>query len=116
MKVLSAHNNQNTKHTEQRKTAVAHAFNSSAQEAQESRSLSWRPAWSTEQVPEQPGLFRKTLSQKTKQTNKNPRQQINKQTKQKILKAKTKDKPAHEGSPIRIITDFSMETLKSRRT
>ena len=34
-------------------------------------SLSLRPAWSTEQVPEQPGLLRETLSQnKIKNKNK----------------------------------------------
>jgi hypothetical protein len=32
--------------------------------------MSSRPAWSTEQVPGQPGLLRETLSRKTNQTNK----------------------------------------------
>ena len=50
---------------------IAHAFNSSAQEAEAGGSLRSRPAWSTEQVPVQPGLCRETLTQnKTKQTNK----------------------------------------------
>jgi hypothetical protein len=33
-------------------------------EAEAGRSLSWRPAWSTEKVPGQPGLHRETLSPK----------------------------------------------------
>ena len=47
---------------------VSHAFNPSAWEAKAGRSLSSRPAWSTELVPGQPGLQRekKHLSQKTK--------------------------------------------------
>jgi hypothetical protein len=50
---------------------VAHAFNPSTWEAEAGGFLSSRPAWSTEWVPEQPGLYRETLSQKTnKQTNK----------------------------------------------
>jgi hypothetical protein len=50
---------------------VAHAFNPSTWEAEAGRFLSSRPAWSTEWVPGQPGLYRETLSQKkTKQTNK----------------------------------------------
>jgi hypothetical protein len=45
---------------------VAHAFNSSTQEAEAGRSLSSRPTWSTQRVPDQPGLYRETLSQKAK--------------------------------------------------
>jgi hypothetical protein len=41
---------------------VAHNFNPSTQEAKTGRSLSLMPAWSTEQVPGQPGLHRETLS------------------------------------------------------
>lgn len=37
--------------------------NSSTWEAEAGRSLSLRPAWSTEQVPEQAGLPKETLSQ-----------------------------------------------------
>jgi hypothetical protein len=36
--------------------------------------------------------------------------------KQRILKsAKEKDQITHKGRPIRIISDFSMQTLKARR-
>jgi hypothetical protein len=44
---------------------VAHAFNPSTQEAEAGGFLSSRPAWSTEKVPGQPGLYRETLSRKT---------------------------------------------------
>ena len=37
-------------------------FNPSAQEAEAGGSLSSRPAWSTKQVPGQPGLHREMLS------------------------------------------------------
>jgi hypothetical protein len=60
---------------------VVHAFNPSIWEAEAGRFLSSRPAWSTEWVPGQPGLYRKTLSQKTKE---------NKSTTTKSLKIKTK--------------------------
>jgi hypothetical protein len=46
---------------------VAHAFNPSIWEAEAGGFLSSRPAWSTEWVPGQPGLYRETLSRKTKQ-------------------------------------------------
>ena len=48
-------------------TVVTHAFDPSTWEAEVGRFLSSRPAWSTEWVPWQPGLYRETLSQK--QTN-----------------------------------------------
>jgi len=57
---------------------VAHAFNPSTWEAEADGFLSSRPAWSTEGVPGQPGLYRETLSQKNKTKQ-------NKQTKQKII-------------------------------
>jgi hypothetical protein len=41
---------------------VAHAFNPSTWEAEAGGSLSWWPAGATEQVLEQPGLYRETLS------------------------------------------------------
>jgi hypothetical protein len=41
---------------------VAHAFDPSTWEAESGGFLSSRPAWSTEQVPGQPGLHRETLS------------------------------------------------------
>ena len=46
---------------------VAHACNSSTWEAEAGRFPSSRPAWSTEWVPGQTGLHRKTLFRKTKQ-------------------------------------------------
>jgi hypothetical protein len=49
---------------------VAHTFNSSTREAEAGWFLSSRTAWSTKWVPGQPGLYRKTLSRKTKQNNK----------------------------------------------
>jgi hypothetical protein len=39
-------------------------FSPSTREADVGTSLSLRPAWSAEQVPGQPGPYRKTLSQK----------------------------------------------------
>jgi hypothetical protein len=65
---------------------VAHAFNPSTGEAEAGRFLSSRPAWSTEWVPGQPGLYRETLSQ-NKQTNK----QTNKQKEFKWLPIETQD-------------------------
>jgi hypothetical protein len=53
---------------------VAHTYNPSTWEAEAGRFLSSKPAWSTEQVPGQPGLHRETLSQKTKNQNKNKKQ------------------------------------------
>ena len=47
-----------------------HVFNSSTREAEAGGSLNLRQAWTTERVPEQPELYRETLSQK----------KINKQT------------------------------------
>jgi hypothetical protein len=45
---------------------VVHTFSPGTWEAEAGGFLSWRPAWSTEWVPGQPGLYRETLSQKTK--------------------------------------------------
>jgi hypothetical protein len=45
-------------------------LNPSTWEAEAGGFLSSRPAWSTEWVPEQPGLHRETLSQKPKNQNK----------------------------------------------
>jgi hypothetical protein len=45
---------------------VAHAFNPSTQEAEAGEFLSSRPAWYTKWVPGQPGLYKETLSRKTK--------------------------------------------------
>jgi hypothetical protein len=49
---------------------VAHAFNPGTRDREAGSFLSSRPAWSTKWVPGQPGLYRETLSWKTKQTNK----------------------------------------------
>jgi hypothetical protein len=59
------------KHTGFCRAMVTPTFNSSTREAEASRFLSSRPAWSTKWVSGQPQLHRETLSQKTnKQTNK----------------------------------------------
>jgi hypothetical protein len=49
---------------------VVHSFNPSTQEAEAGGFLSSRPAWSTELVPGQPGLYKETLSQKPTTTKK----------------------------------------------
>jgi hypothetical protein len=56
--------------TYSRWAVVAHAFNPSTWEAEAGGFLSSRPAWSTEWVPGQPGLYRETLSRKTKKKKK----------------------------------------------
>ena len=66
---------------------VVHTFNPSTWEAEAGWFLSSRPAWSTEWVPGQPGLYRETLSQKTKTK---PQNQKAKQNKTKKQKNKTK--------------------------
>jgi hypothetical protein len=48
-----------------------HAFNPSTWEAEAGGFLSSRPAWSTEWVPRQPGLYRETLSKKKKKKENN---------------------------------------------
>jgi hypothetical protein len=58
---------------------VAYAFNPSTREAEAGGFLSSRPAWSTEWVPGQPGLYRETLSRKkTKKQKQKPKEQTNK--------------------------------------
>ena len=54
----------------QQVSVVAHPFNLSTQETEPGRSLSSRSAWTTEQVPGQPGLHKETLSQEQNKTNK----------------------------------------------
>jgi hypothetical protein len=49
---------------------VAHTFNPSTQEAEAGGFLSSRPAWSKKWVLQQPGLYRETLSRKTKKKKK----------------------------------------------
>ena len=53
-----------------RSQAVVYTFNPSTWEAEAGGFLSSRPAWSTECVPGQPGLYRETLSRKTKKKKK----------------------------------------------
>jgi len=48
-------------------TLGPHTFNLSNWEAEAGRFLSLRPTWSTEQIPQDPELHRKTLSLKTEQ-------------------------------------------------
>ena len=63
---------------------VAYTFNPSTQEAEAGGFLSSRPAWSTEWVPGQPGLYRETLSRnKTKQNKTKQTKQKQKANKQK---------------------------------
>jgi hypothetical protein len=45
---------------------VVYVFDPSTQEVRAGGSVRLRLAWSTEKVPEQPGLHRETLSRKTK--------------------------------------------------
>jgi hypothetical protein len=52
------------------KAVVAHAFSSSTWEAEAGRFLSSRPAWSTEWVPGQPGLYEKPYLKKPKKKKK----------------------------------------------
>jgi hypothetical protein len=54
---------------------VADAFNPSTQEAEAGEFLSSRPAWSTEWVPGQPGLHRKTLSWRKKKRRRKSKKQ-----------------------------------------
>jgi hypothetical protein len=66
---------------------LAHTFNPSTREAEASGFLSLRPAWSTEQVPAQPGTIqRNPVSKKPKPK---PTNQSNKQTKKNPKKQKT---------------------------
>jgi hypothetical protein len=64
---------------------VAHAFNLSTLEAEAGRFLSSRPAWSIKWVLGQSGLYRETLSQKTKGKQKEKNLKGQKQTKEKNL-------------------------------
>jgi hypothetical protein len=55
---------------------MVHAFNLSTREAEAGGFLSSRPAWSTEWVPGQPGLYREILS-RTPPPKKKPNQPTN---------------------------------------
>jgi len=62
-----------------------HTFNPSTGEAQAGGFLSSRPFWFTNLVPGQPGLYRETLSKKTKKKNKKKRKNKTKQNKKKTV-------------------------------
>jgi hypothetical protein len=68
---------------------VAHAFNPSTQEAEAGEFMSSRPTWSTEWVSGQPGLYRETLSQKTKTKQNNNNNKQNQKQKNKKQTKKT---------------------------
>jgi hypothetical protein len=59
---------------------VAHTINPSTWDAESGRFLSSRAAWSTEQVPGQPGLHRETCIRKKKPVSKKTKTNKNKQT------------------------------------
>jgi hypothetical protein len=59
-------NHEAVKNSQTSRAAVTHAFNPSTREAEAGGFLSSRPVWSTKWVPGQPGLYRETLSRKTK--------------------------------------------------
>jgi hypothetical protein len=63
-----------------RRTVVAHAFNPSTWEVEAGRFLSSRPGWSTEWVPGQPGLYRKTPVSKNQKTKTKTKTKERKQT------------------------------------
>jgi hypothetical protein len=64
---------------------VVHAFNSSTWEAETGRSLSSRPAWFTDRVLGQPGLYKRNpvLIKQTNKSNHHHQKQTNKQTNKK---------------------------------
>ena len=59
---------------------VGHAFNPRTREAKVGGFLSSRPAWSTKWVPVQPGLYRETLSWKTKKKERDRQTDTDRQT------------------------------------
>jgi hypothetical protein len=63
---------------------VEHTFVTSTQEAEAGGFLSWRPAWSTELVPVQPGIHRKTLSQKRKKKRRRKRRRRRRRRRRKL--------------------------------
>jgi hypothetical protein len=82
---------------------VVHGFNPSTQEAEAGRFLSSRPAWSTKWVPGQPGLYRETLSRKTKQSSNQPTNQPNKQTNKKEIVKMGGCSPASNGGHVYLV-------------
>jgi hypothetical protein len=67
-------------------------FKPSIWAAGEDGSLNSRSAWSAEQIPGQPTLHKKTLSQKTTKKNKQTQNKNKTKTKTKTKKQKTKNK------------------------
>ena len=68
---------------------VSHTFSPRTHEAEAGGFLRSRPAWSTEWVPGQPGLYIETLSQKKNQPTKNPKNKKHKYFRHIYLKEKT---------------------------
>jgi hypothetical protein len=78
--------------------AVAQAFIPSTWEAEAGGFLSSRSAWSMEWVPEQPGVYRETLSQKKKKKKKKKRKEKKKEKKKKE-KQKQTNKQTNKQNP-----------------
>jgi hypothetical protein len=72
---------------------VAHVFNPSTREPEAGGFLSLRPAWSTERVPGQQGLYRKTLSRKKRKEKKRKK----KRKKEKEKKRNQREREIREG-------------------
>ena len=71
---------------------AVHAFSPSTLEAEEGGFLNLRPAWPTKWVPGQPGLYRETLSRKTKTKTKQNKKQKKKKKKEKKKNISTEKK------------------------
>jgi hypothetical protein len=72
---------------------VVHTFNPSTLEAETEagRFLSSRPAWSTELVPGQPGLYRETLSQKREEKRREEKRREEKRREEKRREEKRRE-------------------------
>jgi hypothetical protein len=116
---------------------AVYAFNPNAREAEAGRSL-WvqgQPAWSTKQIPGSQSCYTKksclrslrdiyqgsrSIENTKKKITYSPQHIIIKHTKcteqrKKLKAARVKDQVTYKGKPIRIASDFSMETLKGKR-